>query len=131
MGKVKSWMKDKVLNSKPLQDMEITDHNNFVYQIMEEDGIDEETARCLCMGLTNPIDYRYTLGYKMSSQLWQYAMFHQKSKKKRMNARLNFRDPLCPEEQILFDEEVGNLEDMWVAKGKEISDEIEKKKKES
>lgn len=52
-----------------LQDLCITDHNNFVYEIMKEDGIDEETARCLCLGLTNPIQYEYTLGYKMSSQI--------------------------------------------------------------
>ena len=120
-------MKEKILYSSTLQNLEIDDHNNFIKQIMEEDGIDEETARCLCMGLSRPIDYRYTLGYKMSSQLWQYAMFHQKSKKKRMNARLNFRDTLCPEEQILFDEEVDNLEEMWIDKGKEIAAEMEKK----
>ena len=106
-------MKDEVLKSKPLQDLEITDHNNFVYEVMKEDGVDEETARCLCLGLTNPIQYEYTLGYKMSSQIWQNAMFHQRSEKRRRNARLNFRDTLCPEEQQLFDQYVDELEDKW------------------
>ena len=113
MGKIKSWMKDKVLNTQSLQNLEITDHNNFVKKIMEEDGIDEETARSLCLGLTDPVDHRYTLGYKMSSQMWQYAMFHQKSKKQREGARANFRDSLCPEEQILFDQYLDDLERMW------------------
>lgn len=68
-SKMTSKLKDRFLEQKVLQDLCITDHNNFVYEIMKEDGIDEETARCLCLGLTNPIQYEYTLGYKMSSQI--------------------------------------------------------------
>lgn len=40
-------------------------------------------------------------------------MFHQKSAKRRNYARLNFRDTLCPEEQLLFDDYVDELEEKW------------------
>ena len=114
MSKITKALRTKVLQNSAFQNSEINDHNKFIAQIMEEDGLDEETARNLCLGLTDPVDYHYTLGYKMSSQMWQYAMFHQKRAKLRQNARLNFReDMLCPEEQILFDEYVEELENMW------------------
>lgn len=121
--KFKDKLREKAENNSTIINITLTGQNNFIKEIMEADGIDEETARALCHGLTDPIDYHYTFGYKMADPVWQLAMFTQPGKKARLRARENFREKLCPEEQILFDESLKEMEEKWTV--------AKKKKKES
>lgn len=110
---IKKKLTDRAEASSIALNLKIAGQNEFIKQIMNEDGIDEETARALCYGETDPVDYHYTLGYKMSDPVWELGMFKQIGKKAREKARENFRKTLCPGEQVLFDEIIEDMTERW------------------
>lgn len=76
----------------------------FLQNVMEWEGCDAEQAMRLCTGQTDPIDYEYTLGYKLADPIWSTGLWQQPGRGARHRAQQNFRKMLCPEEQELFDE---------------------------
>lgn len=78
----------------------------YIQKVMKWEECDYETAYCICTGKTDPKEPEYTLGYKMASPVWSMAMFGQLRKKKREQARDNFRKLLDEDELALFDEYV-------------------------
>ena len=78
----------------------------YIQQVMEWEECDYEEAYYLCIGRTDPKEPKYTLGYKMSSPVWAMAMFGQLRKKKREQARENFKQLLDPDELELFEKEL-------------------------
>ncbi len=95
--------------------------NEYLKTVMELEGCDMETAMRFCQGDTDPIDYEYTLGWKLADPIWFLGMFKQPGKKARAKAVENFKKMLCPEELELFEEYCTG------DKGKQISKDLEKK----
>ena len=96
----------------------------FINWLMKEEDVDYETALAIVEGRTDPIEWEYTLGYKLANPVLQLALFKQISKKARRQAAENFRSTLSPEERILFDTQVFNEET-----GKQFKKKYEKEKK--
>ena len=104
MGKIRNAAEDKAR-----QFMDATDAQakaNFIQKVMKWEEVDYETAFYIVSGKTDPREPEYTLGYKMASPVWMDAMFGQFSKKKREQARDNFRKLLEDDELQLFNEYV-------------------------
>lgn len=104
MGKIRNAAEDKAR-----QFMDATDAQakaNFIQKVMKWEEVDYETAFYIVSGKTDPREPEYTLGYKMASPVWMDAMFGQISKKKREQARDNFRKLLEDDELQLFNEYV-------------------------
>lgn len=104
MRKIRNAAEDKAR-----QFMDATDARakaNFIQKVMKWEEVDYETAFYIVSGKTDPREPEYTLGYKMASPVWMDAMFGQISKKKREQARDNFRKLLEDDELQLFNEYV-------------------------
>ena len=104
MGKIRNAVEDKAR-----QFMDATDAQakaEFIQKVMKWEEVDYETAFYIVSGKTDPREPEYTLGYKMASPTWMDAMFGQFSRKKREQARDNFRKLLEPDELELFNDYV-------------------------
>lgn len=73
----------------------------FVDSVMEDEGVDRETALRWCLGI-EPGHPEISLGYKLSDPIWAVGIFNQPGRKARAQARENFRKQLTPEEDALF-----------------------------
>lgn len=82
----------------------------YLQKVMEDEGVGYDEAWAICNGKTDPKEPEYTLGFKMADPVVMLAMFGQPSKKKREQARANFRETLDEDERILFDKEVNAAE---------------------
>ena len=78
---------------------------NFVKWVAKEKKIDFYQALLICQGHSDPIEWEYTLGYKMSNPVYMIAMNMQK-KANREKAMENFKKELTPEELAIFESEV-------------------------
>lgn len=78
--------------------------SKYVAWIMKEEEVDYETAVALATGKTDPIEYEFTLGYKLADPILQIAMSAQPGRKNRELAIANFEKTLEPEELKLFRE---------------------------
>lgn len=109
MGK----LKDKVWDAK--EQMAGVSRADFIQFVMKEEDVDYETAYYICIGRTDPKEPEYTLGYKMADPVVMLAMFGQLRKKKREQARDNFRRQLDEDELKLFEEYVNkdDTEKQW------------------
>ena len=124
MGKIRNAAEDKAR-----QFMDATDAQakaNFIQKVMKWEEVDYETAFYIVSGKTDPREPEYTLGYKMASPVWMDAMFGQISKKKREQARDNFRKLLEDDELQLFNDYVDKHE---VSKEYKTALKAEKKKR--
>lgn len=86
----------------------------YLSWLMDEEQIDYEEALAIVQGRTDPVEWEYILGYKLSDPALMFALFKQPRKKNRINAAKNFADTLEPEEAAIFwtqvfDEENGKL----------------------
>lgn len=100
--------------------------SEYIAKVMKWEEVDYETAYYICIGRTDPKEPEYTLGYKMADPVLMLAMFGQMRKKKREQARDNFRRELDEDELKLFEEYVNkdDTEKQWKKSYKE-----EKKRK--
>lgn len=104
MGKLKQMSLDKAY---ALQDRLAAEARaKFIGQVMEWEECGYEEAYAICTGQTDPIEYEYTLGYKMSDPLYMMAMNLQLTRRQREEAKDSFETLLCPEELELFRKEV-------------------------
>lgn len=78
----------------------------FIRKVAAEDGIPWEDAYNLCLGLTDPIDHHYTLGYKLADPMIQTGLWAPGTKKTKRKVQRMFESELCPEEIQIFHEEV-------------------------
>ena len=74
----------------------------YVKWLMKEEDVDQEEALAICEGRTDPIEYKYMLGYKLADPVLQIALFKQLSKKSRIQAAKNFAETLSDEEREIF-----------------------------
>lgn len=81
--------------------------SKYISWIMKEEEVDYETAVALATGKTDPIEYEFTLGYKLADPILQIAMSAQPGRKNRELAIANFEKTLEPEELKLFRESCG------------------------
>ena len=73
--------------------------------VMREENCDLDRARDLCLGNTDPIDYGYTLAWKIEDPMIQHGMWSRTSSRSiREKFTKHFRESLCPEEDQLFEE---------------------------
>ena len=102
MGKIRNVIEDKARQFQDATDAQAK--ANFIQKVMKWEEVDYETAFYIVSGKTDPREPEYTLGYKMASPVWVDAMFGQLSRKKREQARDNFRKLLEDDELQLFDD---------------------------
>lgn len=78
----------------------------YIKWLMKEEDVDYETAMAIVEYRTDPIEYEYTLGYKLSDPVVILAIFKQAGKNNRRQAAENFAKGLRPEEAEIFWSEV-------------------------
>lgn len=96
----------------------------YLSWLMGEEQIDYEEALAIVQGRTDPVEWEYILGYKLSDPALMIALFKQPRKKNRINAAKNFADTLEPEEAAIFWTQVFNEET-----GKQFKEKLKKEKK--
>ena len=80
----------------------------FVHWLMKEESVDYDTAIAIVEGRTDPPEYDYMLGYKLSDPVLTLALFGQLRKDRRIQAAKNFADTLSDPERKLFYSDVFN-----------------------
>lgn len=78
----------------------------FIRKVAAEDGISWDEAYNLCLGLTDPPDYHYTVGYKLADPVLQTGLWGPGTKAEKERVRRMFESELCAEEIQIFREEV-------------------------
>lgn len=96
----------------------------YLSWLMGEEQIDYEEALAIVQGRTDPVEWEYILGYKLSDPALMIALFKQPGKKKRINAAKNFADTLEPEEAAIFWTQVFDEEN-----GKQFKEKLKEEKK--
>lgn len=77
----------------------------FVKKMAKEQGVDYYIMLNRCQHPTDPEDFYFSLGYKMSHPVYMIAMNLQR-RENREKAIENFKAELCPEELAIFETEV-------------------------
>lgn len=98
----------------------------YLSWLMDEEQIDYEEALAIVQGRTDPVEWEYILGYKLSDPALMIALFKQPRKKNRINAAKNFADTLEPEEAAIFWTQVFDEEN-----GKQFKEKLKEEKKKS
>ena len=96
----------------------------YLSWLMNEEQIDYEEALAIVQGRTDPVEWEYILGYKLSDPALMIALFKQPRKKNRINAAKNFADTLEPEEAAIFWTQVFDEEN-----GKQFKEKLKEEKK--
>lgn len=116
--KVIQTLKDKIWAGIDASDAMA--RGRFIQWVMEEEDCDYETAYALCTRHTDPVEPEYSLGYKMSSPVYQVAMNAQVRRSAREQAIENFKQMLEPDELEIFEKEVitKGTRKMWMEEKK-------------
>lgn len=116
--KVIQTLKDKIWEGIDASDAMA--RSRFIQWVMEEEDCDYETAYALCTRHTDPVEPEYSLGYKMSSPVYQAAMNAQVRRSAREQAIENFKQMLEPDELEIFEREVitKDTRKMWMEEKK-------------
>lgn len=97
---------DREIKARDLTNlMKAEAQKKYVKWVSKEEKIDYDSALKICEGRTDPINWNYTLGYKMSHPVYMIAMNLQR-KDNRAKAIENFKKELTPEETAIFEAEV-------------------------
>lgn len=96
----------------------------FIRKVAAEDGIPWEDAYNLCLGLTDPVDHHYTLGYKLADPVLQTGLWGPGTKKEKAKVQRMLEAELCPEEIRILHEDV-----LPIKPGKAFRAELRKKRK--
>lgn len=107
MGKIRNIVMQKAEDARNTLAGEA--QMRFIRQVMEWEDVDFTTSQAICLGNTDPVEWEYTLGYKMSDPVFQMAMNGQVRKKARDQARENFKKTLTPEELEIFVRDVESM----------------------
>ena len=78
----------------------------FIRKVAAEDDISWDEAYDLCLGLTDPPDYHYTVGYKLADPVIQTGLWGPGTKAEKERVRRMFESELCAEEIQIVREEV-------------------------
>lgn len=104
--RIKARAANRAENSKLVQNTKLSGQSKFIQDVAEWEGVSFEEAQAICHGETWPVQYEYTLGYKLSDPIWSIGISLQPGKKAREKAIENFKKQLCAEELALFEQEV-------------------------
>lgn len=104
--RIKARAANRAENSKLVQNTKLSGQSKFIQDVAEWEGVSFEEAQAICHGETWPVQYEYTLGYKLSDPIWSIGISLQPGKKARERAIENFKKQLCAEELALFEQEV-------------------------
>lgn len=107
MTKIRQIIKDKAEDTR--EKLASAAQIKFISQVAEWEEVDFTTAQAICLGNTDPVEWEYTLGYKMSDPVFQMAMNGQVRKKAREQACENFKKTLTPEELEIFVRDVESM----------------------
>jgi len=97
---LKSRIEEKALDVN--QQLTAQAQMKYLSWLMNEEQIDYEEALAIVQGRTDPVEWEYMLGYKLSDPALLIALFKQPRKKNRINAAKNFAMTLTDEEKIIF-----------------------------
>ena len=97
---LKSRIEEKALDVN--QQLTAQAQMKYLSWLMNEEQIDYEEALAIVQGRTDPVEWEYILGYKLSDPALLIALFKQPRKKNRINAAKNFAMTLTDEEKIIF-----------------------------
>lgn len=100
MTKIRQIIKDKAEDTR--EKLASAAQIKFINQVAEWEEVDFNTAKAICLGFTDPVEWEYTLGYKMADPVYQMAMNMQARRSMRERARENFKKTLTPEELEIF-----------------------------
>lgn len=106
--KIKTKIENKAMDLQ--NTLAVQAQSRYIQWLMKEEGIDYDTAMAIVEYRTDPIEYEYTLGYKLADPIWAIAIFKQSGKDKRRSAAENFAKGLRPEEAEIFWGQVFNVE---------------------
>lgn len=104
--RIKARAADRAEKSALVQKVNLTGQAKFIQDVAEWENVSFEEAQAICHGETWPVQYEYTLGYKLSDPIWAIGISLQPGKKARERAIENFKKQLCAEELALFEQEV-------------------------
>ena len=121
---LKSRIEEKALDVN--QQLTAQAQMKYLSWLMNEEQIDYEEALAIVQGRTDPVEWEYMLGYKLSDPALLIALFKQPRKKNRINAAKNFAMTLTDEEKIIFWRDVFDEKNAKQFK-KKLKDEKKKK----
>ena len=102
--------KKEVLAMNVNQRMAENEKMKFVKKVMRWEKVDRDTAWAICTWQTDPIEWKYTLGFKMADPAMTIALFIQPDKEGRRNAADKLMQTLEPKEIDLFLSDVFDYE---------------------
>lgn len=102
--------KKEILAMNVNQRMSEREKMKFVKKVSKWEKVDMDTAWAICTGNTDPVEYKYTLGFKMADTALTIALFIQPDKQGRRNAADNLIMSLEDEEKTIFLSEVFDYE---------------------
>ena len=121
---LKSRIEEKALDVN--QQLTAQAQMKYLSWLMDEEQIDYEEALAIVQGRTDPVEWEYILGYKLSDPALMIALFKQPRKKNRINAAKNFAETLEPEEAAIFWTQVFDEEN-----GKQFKEKLKEERKQS
>ncbi len=74
----------------------------YVRKVSKWEKVDLDTAWAICTGQTDPVEYEYTLGYKLADPAMVIALFIQSDKEGRRNAADKLLASLDDQERDIF-----------------------------
>lgn len=106
--KLKNILKDMDQEKKEVLAMNVNEQiaqrekMKYIKKVSKLEKVDIDTAWAICTGQTDPIEYKYTLGYKMADPAMIIALFIQGNKEGRRNAADKLIASLEDEEKKIF-----------------------------
>ena len=98
---IRSKIEDKAMETQ--QTLAAQAQAKYLTWLMKEEECGYEEALAIVQGRTDPIEYEYMLGYKLSDPVWMIAIFKQAGKGRRLQAAKNFCEQmLTDDEKIIF-----------------------------
>ena len=102
--------KKEILAMNVNEKMSHQEKMRYVKKVAKLEKVDMNTAWAICTGQTDPVEYEYTLGFKMADTAMSVALFGTKDKQGRRNAADVLMMSLCEEEKEIFLNDVFDYE---------------------
>ena len=102
--------KKEVLAMNMNAKLTLNEQMKFVKRVQKWEKVDRNTAWAICNGWTDPVEWKYTLGFKMADPAMTIALFVQPDKEGRRNAADLLMESLEEEEKEIFLSEVFDYE---------------------
>ena len=102
--------KKEILAMNVNEQMAQREKMSYIKKVSKMEKVDLDTAWAICTGQTDPVEYKYTLGYKMADPAMVIALFIQSDEEGRRNAADKLIASLDDHEKEIFLTEVFDYE---------------------